>query len=67
MGDSRLDKSLRNIRRYSINVGQKIENIQKTILYFISMFIIMSIRSKKKLIHAQKCIGECEYIEIGES
>ena len=61
-------QSLKNIRRYGMKVGQKIRNIQKTTLYFLSMFVIMSIKWKeKKLVHAQKCIGECEYVDIGDS
>ena len=28
------------------------------------MFVTMSIK-EKKLVHAQKCIGECEYVKIG--
>ena len=31
------------------------------------MFVIMSIKRKKKLVIAQKYIGECEYVEIEES
>ena len=42
----------------------KKRNLQKTTIYFLIMFVTMSIK-EKKLVHAQKCIGECEYVKIG--
>ena len=44
----------------------KKRNLQKTTIYFLIMFVTMSIK-EKKLVHAQKCIGECEYVKIGKS
>ncbi len=41
----------------------KKRNLQKTTIYFLIMFVTMSIK-EKKLVHAQKYIGECEYVEI---
>ena len=67
MTDSRLDKSLKNIKKYDIRVEQKIGNIQKTILYFLSMFVIMSIKEKKNWYMHKNALVSVIYVKIGES
>ena len=54
--------------RFLFNIRKEtIGYIQKTTFYFLSMFVTMSIKRKTNLVHVQKYIGDCEYVEIGES
>jgi hypothetical protein len=36
----------------------------KGIIYFVSMYDTMSIKRRKKMVHAYKCIGVYQYVEI---